>query len=246
MDLDELGGMMAAAMRAKTLGVPGGEVMRIDGLQVCLSHLPDPAENFAIVATEPEDPDAALAEAEAILRRNGMPFGISVLAGRHRSVDAAVRARGHHVLFEEPAMTARVADLALVTLPPDVRLAEAEPDDLAAVAALDALAFDGDIEVSRGRYSRGLLDVAHVITATEDAKIVGVATGVPIGEAVGVFGVAVAPAARRQGIGAALTHAAARAGEGSEIAWLSARGEAAHVYERLGFQAVGRNEVWIS
>ena len=142
-------------------------------------------------------------------------------------------------------MTARVADLAPVTLPSDVRLAEAEPGDLAAVAALDALAFDGDIEVSRGMYGRGLLDVAHVITATEGGKIVGVATGVPTGEAVGVFGVAVAPAARRRGIGAALTRAAARAGEGSEIAWLSARGEAASMYERLGFRAVGRNEVWV-
>lgn len=245
MDVDELGRAMAEALRVKTLAVPGGEVIRIDGLQVCLSHLPDPAENFAVVAAEPEDPEAALAEAEAILRRNGMPFGIGVLAGRHPSVDAAVRARGQHVLFEEPAMTARVADLAPVTLPPDVRLAEAEPGDLAAVAALDALAFDGDIEVSRGMYSRGLLDVAHVITATEGGKIVGVATGVPTGGVVGVFGVAVAPAARRRGIGAALTRAAARAGEGSEVAWLSARGEAAPVYERLGFRAVGRNEIWV-
>ena len=245
MDLDEFGRAMAAALRVKTLAVPGGEVPRIDGLQVCLSHLPDPGENFAFVATEPEDPDAALAESDAILRTNGMPFGIGVLAGRHASVDAAVRARGLRVLFEEPAMTARVADLAPVTLPSDVRLAEAEPGDLAAVAALDALAFDGDIEVSRGMYGRGLLDVAHVITATEAGKIVGVATGVPTGEAVGVFGVAVAPDARKQGIGAALTRAAARAREGSEISWLSARGDAAHVYERLGFRAVGRTEVWV-
>ena len=192
MDLDGLGSAMAAALRAKTLAVSGGEVVGIDGLEVHLSHLPDPGENFVSVATEPEDPEAALAEAEAILRRNGMPFGIGVLAGRHRSVDAAVRARGHHVLFEEPAMTVRLADLALVTFPPDVRLDEAEPGDLAAVAALDALAFDGDIEVSRGMYSRGLLGIAHVITATEGGKIVGVATGVPAGEAVGVFGVAVA------------------------------------------------------
>lgn len=142
-------------------------------------------------------------------------------------------------------MTALVADLAPVTLPPDVHLAEAEPGDLAAAAALDALAFDSDIEVSRGRYSPGLLDVAHVITARERGKIVGIATGVATGEAVGVFGVAVAPAARRRGIGAALTRAAARAGEGSEIAWLSARGDAAHLYERLGFRAVGRTEVWV-
>jgi ribosomal protein S18 acetylase RimI-like enzyme len=244
-DLDELGTAMAAALRAKTLAVSGGEVVGIDGLEVHLSHLPDPGENFAFVATEPEDPATALAEAEAILRRNGMPFGIGVLGGRHPSVDAAVRTRGHRLLFEEPTMTARVADLALAALPPDVRLADAGPGDLAAVAALDALAFDGELVVSRGMYSRALLDIARVVIAKEGGKIVGVATGVPTGEAVGVFGVAVAPEARGQGIGAAITCAAASAGDGSEIAWLSARGEAAHVYERLGFRAVGRTEVWV-
>ena len=74
MDLDELGCAMAAALRVKTLAVPGGEVPRIDGLQVCLSHLPDPGENFAFVATEPEDPDAALAEAEpSVLANRAVP-----------------------------------------------------------------------------------------------------------------------------------------------------------------------------
>ena len=168
-----------------------------------------------------------------------------MLARRHPSVDAAVRAHGHRVLFEETAMTARVADLSDVPLPPDVRLAEAKPEDLSAAATLDAAAFEGDIDVSRGMYSRGLLDVAHVITATVGGKIVGVATGVPAGGAVAVFGVAVAPEARRRGIGAALTRAAARAGNGSQIAWLSARGEAARVYERLGFREVGRTEIWV-
>ena len=74
MNLEQLGRAMAAALRAKTLAVPGGEVTEIDGLEVYLSHLPDPGENFAFVATEPKDPVAALTEAEAVLRRNGMPF----------------------------------------------------------------------------------------------------------------------------------------------------------------------------
>ena len=245
MNLEQLGQAMAAALRAKTLAVPGGEVTEIDGLEVYLSHLPDPGENFAFVATESKDPVAALIEAETVLRRNGMPFGIGVLAGRHASVDAAVRARGFRVLFTEPVMTIRTADLADVPLPPEVRLADAGPDDLRALAELGAIAFEGDIDVSRGMYSRGLLDVAHVVTASIDKKIVGVATAVPAGGAVAVFGVAVAPEARRRGIGAALTCAAARAVDGSGIAWLSARGEAARVYERLGFREVGRTEIWV-
>jgi ribosomal protein S18 acetylase RimI-like enzyme len=245
-NLEQLGRAMAAALRMKTLAVLGGAVTEIDGLEVYLSHLSDPGENFAFVATEPTDPVAALTEAEAVLRRNGMPFGIGILAGRHASVDAAVRARGHRVLFSEPVMTALVADLADVPIPPDVHVVEAGPEDLSEAAALDAIAFEGDIDVSRGMYSRGLLDVAHVVTASVGGKIVGVATGVPGAGAVAVFGVAVAPEARRRGIGAALTCAAARAGDGSGIAWLSARGEAARVYERLGFREVGRTEIWVS
>jgi len=124
-NLEQLGRAMAAALRAKTLAVPGGEVTEIDGLEVYLSHLPDPGENFAFVATESKDPVAALIEAETVLRRNGMPFGIGVLAGRHASVDAAVRARGFRVLFTEPVMTIRTTDLADVPLPPEVRLADA-------------------------------------------------------------------------------------------------------------------------
>jgi ribosomal protein S18 acetylase RimI-like enzyme len=245
-NLEDLGRAMAAALRAKTLAVPGGAVMQIDGLDVYLSHLPDPGENFAFVATEPEDADAALAEAEAILRGNGMPFGIGVLAGRHPSVDAALRERGHRIAFTEPVMTIRVADLPDAPLPHGVHLAVAGPDDLRALAELDAVAFEGDIDVGRGRYGPRLLDVAHVVTARIDGKIVGVATGVPAGGAVAVFGVAVAAEVRRRGIGSALTSAAARAGDGSGIAWLSARGDAARVYERLGFRAVGRNEIWVA
>jgi ribosomal protein S18 acetylase RimI-like enzyme len=142
-------------------------------------------------------------------------------------------------------MTIRTADLADVPLPPDVRLIEAGSDDLSDAAALDAIAFGGDIDVSRGMYNPGLLDVGRVVTASIDEKIVGVATGVSAGGAVAVFGVAVAPEARRRGIGAALTCAAARAGGGSGAAWLSARGGAARVYERLGFREVGRTEIWV-
>ena len=174
-----------------------------------------------------------------------MPFGIGVLAGRHPSVDAAVRARGHRVLFVEPTMTALVQDLQTAAVPSDVRIAEAGPGDLEAAAVVDAVAFDGNVDVARGMYGIGLLAVAHVVTATVGGELVGVATGLPAAGAVAVFGVAVAPEARRRGIGAALTCAAARAGDAEGIAWLQALGDARRLYERLGFREVGRTEIWV-
>jgi ribosomal protein S18 acetylase RimI-like enzyme len=245
MDPEELGTAMAAALRSKTLSIAGGEVAEVDGLEVYLSHLPDPAENFAFVAREPSDPAGALAEAEAILDSNGMPFGIGLLAGPHPRVERAVRDRGYRLLFEQPVMVASVADLKNVVFPPGVEAGEAGPDELAAAAVVDAAAFDGNIDVSRGMYGLGLLDVAQVVTATLNGELVGVATGLPAGGAVAVFGVAVLPAARRRGIGAALTCAAARTPDGSGIAWLSARGDASRLYERLGFREVARNQVWV-
>jgi ribosomal protein S18 acetylase RimI-like enzyme len=244
-DPDELGRAMAAALRAKTLAIAGGEVAEVGGFQVYLSHLPDPAENFAFVASEPSDPAAALAETEAVLEHNGMPFGLGVLGGRHPRVDAAVRAAGYRVLFEEPAMVARVADLRAAPIPSGVSIAEARSDDLPDAAGVDALAFDSDIEVSRGMYGGGLLAIAHVFVATLEGRIVGVTTGLPTAGATALFGVAVVPEARRRGIGAALTCAAAGAGGDAGIAWLTARGDAARLYERLGFRQVALNQVWV-
>jgi GNAT superfamily N-acetyltransferase len=62
--------------------------------------------------------------------------------------------------------------------------------------------------------------------------------------AVGVFGVGVVPRARRRGLGAALTVAAARAFPGADLAWLHPSEMARHMYEQVGFVRVSDWEVW--
>jgi ribosomal protein S18 acetylase RimI-like enzyme len=62
--------------------------------------------------------------------------------------------------------------------------------------------------------------------------------------AVGVFGVAVVPRARRRGIGRALTLHAARAFPGADMAWLHPTEPARPLYEDLGFETVSTWEVW--
>ena len=63
--------------------------------------------------------------------------------------------------------------------------------------------------------------------------------------AIGIFGVAVVPAARRRGIASALSVIAARAFP-ADLAWLHTDdAQARSVYERLGFREVAQWEVWI-
>ena len=63
--------------------------------------------------------------------------------------------------------------------------------------------------------------------------------------AIGIFGVAVVPAARRRGIASALSVIAARAFP-ADLAWLHTNdAQARSVYERLGFREVAQWEVWV-
>jgi ribosomal protein S18 acetylase RimI-like enzyme len=109
---------------------------------------------------------------------------------------------------------------------------EAERDAAAAAVPEAALAF------RRDRLAAGTTVMA---VAEDDGGPVAVGAHQPVGDVSELVGVATLPAARRQGLGAAVTAAlAADARErGAEIVFLSAGGEdVARVYDRLGFARV--------
>jgi predicted GNAT family acetyltransferase len=63
---------------------------------------------------------------------------------------------------------------------------------------------------------------------------------------VGVFGVGTVERARRRGIGAAITSfAVLDQRDVADLAWLEASVAGRAVYERIGFRAIGRSEVWV-
>jgi predicted GNAT family acetyltransferase len=81
--------------------------------------------------------------------------------------------------------------------------------------------------------------------AWEGEEPVGMAAAYLNEGAIGIFGVAVVPAARRRGIASALSVVAARAFP-ADLAWLHTDdAQARSVYERLGFREVAQWEVWI-
>jgi GNAT superfamily N-acetyltransferase len=248
MDTERLMRAVAAAHRRRTELVPGGRVIEVDGLAVQVTGLPDPSMNFCTVEREPEDPDVAVEAAEKVLSDVAMPFGIDLPVGRFRGVERAVQHRGFRPLFARPVMTASVGRLPALAPPWEAELDRVRSDeDLVAIADVDAEVFGLDPMVARGLYGPAMLedqDVAIVLARLE-GEPVGGAFAIRLDETVGVFGVAVLPAARRRGIGGALTCAAVRAvGLPDDVAWLFPDGGARPLYERLGFAAGDPWEVW--
>jgi ribosomal protein S18 acetylase RimI-like enzyme len=240
----------AEAERQRRANVPGAEVMEIDGLLLAFANVPDPPVNSTLVMTEPSDPAAALAAAEAEFRKRGRPFGMDVAAGRHPRVDEAVRSAGYALLFSWPAMAVAVDDLPERPLPEGVRVApvrdEAETSAVARVerALLDPTEPDSGIaERFYGPASYGA-DGARTFVAWEGDEPVGIASAHLHAGAVGILGVGVVPSARRRGIASALSVIAARAFP-ADLAWLHAAEDARSLYARLGFGQVAEWEVWV-
>jgi ribosomal protein S18 acetylase RimI-like enzyme len=240
----------AEAERQRRANVPGAEVMEIDGLLLAFANVPDPPVNSVLVISEPSDPPAALAAAEAVFRERDRPFGMDVAVGRHPSVDRAIRAAGLSLLFSWPAMAVRIDDLPERSLPEGVRVEPiADARGAAAVASVETALIDpaevDDAEIA-GFYAAGSYGVegARTFVAWEGDEPVGIASAHLRAGAIGIFGVGVVPGARRRGIASALSVIAARAFR-ADLAWLHAAGIARTVYERLGFREVVEWEVWV-
>lgn len=240
------------AERQRRANVPGAEVVEIDGLLLAFANVADPPVNSALVISEPSDPAAALVTAEAEFRKRERVFGMDVAAGRHPSVDKAVRSAGFSLLFSWPAMAARVDDLPERSLPEGVRVEPvSDAQDASAVARVERSLLDPtELEDSSGIaerfYGPGSYGVegAQAFVAWEGSEPVGIASAHLREGAVGILGVGVVPRARRRGIASALSVTAARAFP-ADLAWLHAAEGAQSMYTQLGFREVAEWEVWV-
>lgn len=240
------------AERQRRANVPGAEVMEIDGLLLAFANVPDPPVNSVIVITEPSDPPAALAAAEAEFRARGRVYGMDVAVGRHPSIDKAIRSAALSLLFSWPAMAVRVHDLPERSLPEGVR---AEPVNdarsMSAVARVERTLLD-HAEVENGSETPERFygpasfggEGARTFVAWEGDEPVGIASAHIHDGAIGILGVGVVPGARRRGIASTLSVIAARAFP-ADLAWLHAGEGAVSVYAQLGFREVAEWEVWV-
>jgi ribosomal protein S18 acetylase RimI-like enzyme len=204
--------------------------------------------NAVHVLSEPADPVAAFTAAELAFRERDRPIGVDVAPGRHPSVDAAIREIGLTRLFAWPGMAVDVAALPEAVLPDGIRV-EPVTDErgAAAIAHVEQVGFGSEREIAERFYAASSYPVegGRSFVAWDDEEPVGIAAGYLHEGAIGVFGVAVVPSARRRGIASALSVIAARAFP-ADLAWLHTDdAQARSVYERLGFREVAQWEVWI-
>jgi ribosomal protein S18 acetylase RimI-like enzyme len=235
------------AERQRRRNVPGAEVVMMDGLALCFANVPAPELNGALVEREPSDAAGALAAAESEYHRRALDFGINLQVGRHPGLDDGVRAAGLVRLFGRPGLAARVAELRDRATPDGCRI-EGVVDERGAdgVGVVDMASFEDPPEVAHGFYGRSVhvTPDARWFVAWQADEPVGMAAAHLHAGAVGVFGVGVVPHARRRGLGAALTLAAARAFPEADLAWLHPSEMARHLYEQIGFARASDWEVW--
>jgi GNAT superfamily N-acetyltransferase len=237
--------------RVRAHVVEGGEVLEVDGLLVSLSNLPASELNGTRVIREPDDAPTALEAARAVFRGRGHPFfGIEIEVGRYPPVEKAIRAAGLRRVESWPTMAAPVSGLPAERLPAGVEIREVRHErDLEAVRSVEVATFGTPREIAERFVGMGMLedDRVRIYTAWIDGEPVGEASAYLLHDTVGIFGVGVVEAARRRGIGAALTIRASRAfDDRTDLVWLQPSDMARGMYEDLGFQAVSNWEVWIA
>ena len=150
--------------------------------------------------------------------------------------------------LRQEGMAVDVAALPEAVLPDGIRV-EPVTDErgAAAVAHVEQVGFGSEPEIAERFYAASSYPVegGRSLVAWDGEDPVGMAAGYLHEGAIGIFGVAVVPAARRRGIASALSVMAARAFP-ADLAWLHTDdAQARSVYERLGFREVAQWEVWI-
>ena len=215
---------------------------RVRGLRLMASGIDTPQLNAADAFTG--DADADIAAARTFFARRGVPWSLRVAEdvawGTGREV-ARLRLMG-----------VRANDLRRAVAPPGVTVRAATSADFEAVVAVDAAAFGGESPEARAwlepHLHGGRMTVALAERDGEPlATAYAVRTDGDAGPAGYLAGVGVAPAARRQGIGAALSSWLLECAfaSGAQLAALfTDTDEAARVYARLGFTHGGALRVF--
>lgn len=223
-------------------GIDGAGADRVRGARLMASGLPHPAYNNADVV----DPGAVDLEAVgAWYAERGVPWGVRVPAGSSWTA-------GRH-LFRKRLLGLVPEDFVAAATVPGLDVTVAGTADLAEVVEVDVAAFGGEAEGVSPWLGPILADgSAEVLLARLEGRPVAaayvIATEGEAGPAGYLGGVGVVPAARRRGIAgdvsARLVGSALERGVGL-VHCHPDHGEAARVYERIGFRPAGGLDVYV-
>ncbi|MEV0422544.1 GNAT family N-acetyltransferase [Streptosporangium canum] len=193
--------------------------------------------NSVLPLGEPEDLDAAIAEAEKFYADRGLPCVFSVGGGATPGLDEALRARDYRMVDPTLVMTAPLARA--VPAAAGVEFAQTPSQ-----AWLDTW-WSVD-----GRFGdEGLATAVRILTGVPAVYVSlgreAVGRGVKQGEWFGIYSMAVVPHARRRGHGreilrALLSHAREQGTRKAYLVVVESNAAARSLYEQQGFTVSGR------
>ncbi|HEU5160730.1 MAG TPA: GNAT family N-acetyltransferase [Streptosporangiaceae bacterium] len=198
--------------------------------------------NSVLPLGDPGEPRAAIEGAESFYAARGLPTVFSIGDGAWPGLDDVLGARGYEVVDPTLVMTLDLADRPA----PPITGAHfaASIDDVPSSEWLD-LWWSVD-----GRYSGGLDAATRILTGVPASYVrlgagQAVGRGVAQGEWYGIYCMAVAPGARRRGLGRAvlrtlLARARLRGARRAYLVVVERNAPARRLYEREGFQVAGR------
>jgi predicted GNAT family acetyltransferase len=241
---------LCAVWERQATYIEGGTVVRGDGILTALTNLPDQTLNVALVEDEPRDAARALAAAGTTFERHGLRLALDMEQGRHPEVERAAEDLGLRPVATRPAMAVPMEVMTSRSEPAglSIQLVE-DDDDLAAAVQTQVEVFGIDPEVAERFVPRASLTTPgfRLYLARLGPASVGSAAAHLDHGAVGIFGVATVPWARRRGVGTALTARTVQdARDEADLAWLQATPEGQPIYERMGFESVSDWVVWVA
>ena len=243
---------MLATMSAFMANVPGSLVRRADGVALLASGLPARFFNQVVIEDDRATTDA-IAVAVAELRERGAPFHVHLRRGSDDRFQALMEQLGLVIPADHVAMPGMV-------LHPIPASTAPIPSGHEIRRVADATAMDDHLVI--GALGFGMPEqMLRAIVASDtwqrpgNVVYVGYTEGVPVttglgartGATIGVYNISTIEAARRQGLGAAMTEriAADGAEEGCEVAILQSSAMGRPLYEGLGYRTVVEYDEWV-
>ncbi|HEX2851495.1 MAG TPA: GNAT family N-acetyltransferase [Acidimicrobiales bacterium] len=227
------------AWAAMAEAIDGGDVDRREGLVLVSSGSPLALFNVAFVTAPPGDPAGTIAAAGEFFGERRLPFLVRVREAWSAPLREPARAAGLAVAGDLPGMV-----MAPIPAPPPLP-AGLDVEDAADDAAVDAhlrLVCEGFGVPAHLMEGALTLDTVrrgfHLLIGRRHGRPVATSAWFVHQGMVGVYNVSTLPPYRREGLGAAMTWAAVRAGldRGCDSATLQASAMGYPVYEAMGFR----------
>jgi GNAT superfamily N-acetyltransferase len=237
---------MIEAIAAAGAEAPDGLVERSDGVALIVTGLPIRLFNQVIVESESARPER-IAEAVSVMRDRGAHFVVNLRAGADDRYLPLMSRLGLVPVSAEPWMPG----MALHPLPPSGTVTPPPGHDIRRVS--DRAGVTDHLRAAAAGFGMPVEWLEPVITESLSARpavsmYVGYSDGVAVttgmgirtGRTIGVYNIATVEAARRRGLGAAMTMRVVDDGSaaGCDVAILQSSDMGFPVYERLGFRTV--------